>query len=222
MFAVIKTGGKQYKVAPDDILKVERLPGEAGDTVVFDNVLMVGGEGDAQVGAPTVSGASVSAEILDQGKDRTVIVFKKRRRQNSRRRNGHRQLFTSVKISEILTGGSKPAKKAAKKSAPAEKVAEEKAAATPAPSSDDASAPLFTAPEGAKDDLKKISGVGPKLEEKLNNLGITTYAQVAAFTAEDIERVDAVLNFKGRIEREDWVNQAKTLAAGDDNGADSE
>lgn len=223
MFAVIKTGGKQYKVAPDDVLKVERLPGEAGETVVFDNVLMVGSEGDATVGSPAVEGASVAAEILDQGKERTVIIFKKRRRQNSRRRNGHRQLYTSVKISEILTGGAKPsAKAAAAKAAPAKAKAEEAPAAEAAPSADAAAAPLFTAPEGEKDDLKKISGVGPKLEEKLNNLGITTYAQVAAFTAEDIERVDAVLNFKGRIEREDWVAQAKTLSAGDDKPADSE
>ena len=102
MFAVIKTGGKQYTVSPEDVIKVEKLEGEAGETVVFDSVMLVGGEGEAEVGAPLVAGASVAAEIVDQGRGRKIIIFKKRRRQNSRRRNGHRQYFTTVKISEIL------------------------------------------------------------------------------------------------------------------------
>jgi len=206
MFAVIKTGGKQYTVAQDDLLRVEKLDAEAGATVTFDEVLMVGGEGETAIGAPTVEGASVVAEVVDQGRNRKIIIFKKRRRQNSRRRNGHRQAFTLVKVTDILTGGAKPAKKAAaKKAAPkAEAKTEEKAAEADA-------APLFTAPEGDADDLKKISGVGPVLEKKLNGLGITTYAQVAAFTAEDIARVDDALSFKGRIERDNWVQQAKDL-----------
>ena len=76
MFAVIKTGGKQYTVSPEDVLKVEKLEGEAGETVVFDSVLLVGGEGEAQVGAPLVEGASVAAEIVDQGRGRKIIIFK--------------------------------------------------------------------------------------------------------------------------------------------------
>nr|WP_319391571.1 50S ribosomal protein L21 [uncultured Cohaesibacter sp.] len=199
MFAVIKTGGKQYTVSPEDVIKVEKLEGEAGETVVFDSVLLVGGEGDAQVGAPLVEGASVAAEIVDQGRGRKIIIFKKRRRQNSRRRNGHRQYFTTVKISEILTGGKAPVK-AAKKATPAK---EEPAADT---------APLFTAP-AEKDDLKKISGVGPVLEGKLNALGITSFAQIAAFTADDIAKIDDALNFKGRIERDNWLEQAAAFAA---------
>lgn len=210
MFAVIKTGGKQYKVAADDLLRVEKLDAEAGSTVTFDEVLMVGSETDTTVGAPTVEGASVVAEVVDQGRSRKIIVFKKRRRQNSRRRNGHRQAFTTVKVTDILTGGAKPAKKAApKKAAPkAEDVKEEAPAAEAAA---DEAAPLFTAPD-AKDDLKKISGVGPVLEKKLNALGITSYEQIVNFSAEDIARVDEVLNFKGRIERDNWVEQAKELA----------
>ncbi|WP_150496059.1 50S ribosomal protein L21 [Roseibium aquae] len=204
MFAVIKTGGKQYKVAENDILKVEKLDAEAGSTVTFDEVLMVGTGADTAIGAPTVEGASVVAEVVDQGRNRKIIVFKKRRRQNSRRRNGHRQAYTMVKVTDILTGGAKPAKKAAPKTAAPE-----------AEQVDDAAAadiePLFTAPEG-KDDLKKISGVGPVLEKKLNALGITTYEQIVNFTADDIARVDEVLNFKGRIERDNWVDQAKELA----------
>ncbi|MEP3046825.1 MAG: 50S ribosomal protein L21 [Roseibium sp.] len=219
MFAVIKTGGKQYKVAADDLLKVEKLDAEAGSTVTFDEVLMVGNDTDTTVGAPTVDGASVVAEVVDQGRNRKIIIFKKRRRQNSRRRNGHRQSYTLVKVTDILTGGAKPAKKAApKKAAPkaVEKKTEEKAAAPKAAAkketaATDEAAPLFTAPD-AKDDLKKISGVGPVLEKKLNALGITSYEQIVGFSAEDIARVDEVLNFKGRIERDNWVEQAKELA----------
>ncbi len=111
MFAVIKTGGKQYTVAADDLLKIEKVSAEAGETVVFDEVLMVGSDADTTIGAPTVEGASVTAEVVEQGRDRKIIIFKKRRRQNSRRRNGHRQAFTTVKITDILTGGAKPAKK---------------------------------------------------------------------------------------------------------------
>lgn len=206
MFAVIKSGGKQYTVAADDVLKVEKLEAEAGSSVTFEEVLVVGNGTDTTIGAPTVEGASVVAEVVEQGRDRKVIVFKKRRRQNSRRRNGHRQSYTLVKVTDILTGGAKPAKKAApKKAAPKADEKKEEAAA------DDA-APLFTAPEGAADDLKKISGVGPVLEKKLNALGITTYEQIVNFSADDIARVDEVLNFKGRIERDNWVEQAKELA----------
>nr|WP_321442943.1 50S ribosomal protein L21 [uncultured Cohaesibacter sp.] len=205
MFAVIKTGGKQYTVSPEDIIQVEKLEGEAGDTVTFDSVLLVGSEGDTTVGAPVVEGASVAAEIVDQGRGRKIIIFKKRRRQNSRRRNGHRQHFTSVKITEILTGGKAPAK-AAKKATPAKKEAE----AAPAKAAE--GEPLFTAP-AEKDDLKKISGVGPVLEGKLNALGITSFAQIAAFSEEDIAKVDDALNFKGRIDRDNWLEQAAAFAA---------
>ncbi len=118
MFAVIRTGGKQYRVAADDVLKIEKLPGEVGDIVAIGEVL-AHGEGDqVTLGAPVVEGASVTAEIVAQGRARTVIAFKKRRRQNSRRTRGHRQPETTVRIDEILTAGAKPAKKAAKKAEP--------------------------------------------------------------------------------------------------------
>ena len=120
MFAVIKTGGKQYSVAADDQLKVEKIAGEPGDMIEINEVLMVGNT----VGTPLVEGAMVTAEILEQGRSRKVIAFKKRRRQNSRRTIGHRQHYTMLQISEILTDGAKPSKKAgaakaAKKEAPA-------------------------------------------------------------------------------------------------------
>ena len=113
MFAVIKTGGKQYRVAANDLLKVEKLAGNAGDIVEFAEVLAVGEGENATIGAPFIEGAVVTAEVVEQGRAKTVIAFKKRRRQNSRRTRGHRQHLTTVRISEILTGGAKPAKKAA-------------------------------------------------------------------------------------------------------------
>lgn len=206
MFAVIKTGGKQYKVAADELVKIERLEGETGESVAFENVLMLGGDDGVTVGAPYVDGATVAGEIVDQGRGRKIIIFKKRRRQNSRRKNGHRQYFTTVKITDILTGGAKPDTSVKKATAAVAGSADEPTQDTAAP------AALFSAPVGEPDDLKKISGVGPVLETKLNALGITKFAQVAAFTAEDIANVDDALSFKGRIDRDNWLEQAAQLA----------
>ncbi|GAK44331.1 50S ribosomal protein L21 [Tepidicaulis marinus] len=102
MFAVIKTGGKQYKVAKDDVITVEKLAAEAGSTVELDEVLMLGGEGaQTKIGAPLVDGAKVTAEVVDQTRARKIIVFKKKRRQNYRRKAGHRQHQTVLKITNI-------------------------------------------------------------------------------------------------------------------------
>jgi len=101
MFAVIQTGGKQYKVAENDIIVVEKLDGEAGDKISFGDVLMHGKDGDVKVGAPLVKGASVAGEILEQRKGAKVLVFKKKRRQNYRRKKGHRQNETAIKITGI-------------------------------------------------------------------------------------------------------------------------
>ncbi len=200
MFAVIKTGGKQYKVAADDILQIEKLDAEPGTTITFDNVLMVGSGADVTIGSPLVEGASVAAELVEQMRAKKIIVFKKKRRQKYRRTNGHRQHHSIVRITEILTAGKKPA---AKKAAP------KKAAAPKAASK--------TEPKAAADivdDLKLISGVGPALEKKLNALGITSLKQVADFTPEDVARVDEGLSFKGRIDRENWIQQAADLLVG--------
>ncbi|MEL6287972.1 MAG: 50S ribosomal protein L21 [Pseudomonadota bacterium] len=208
MYAVIKTGGKQYRVAADDVLKIEKVEGEVGETISFGSILMVGGD-DPTVGSPLVDGAEVTAEVVAQGRARKIIVFKKKRRQNYRRKKGHRQHETTVRITGISLGGKTLAQASEKPVAPAESAEPEEL-----PASDDLPT-LFDAPEGGGDDLTKISGVGPKIAEKLNAMGITTFAQVAAFTEEDIAKVDDLLNFKGRIGREDWVSQAKTLAEGD-------
>ncbi len=107
MFAVIKTGGKQYRVAAEDVLRVDRLEAEPGTVVEFGEVLVVGGD-HAVLGTPTVAGATVAAEVLDHVRGDKVIAFKKRRRKNSRRKRGHRQQFSLVRITEILTEGRKP------------------------------------------------------------------------------------------------------------------
>ena len=107
MFAVIKAGGKQYRVAEDQVLKVEGVKGDPGEIVQFGEVLVVGGD-SVTLGQPTVAGASVAAEVLEQGRGPKVIAFKKRRRKNSRRRRGHRQEFTLIRVTEILTDGAKP------------------------------------------------------------------------------------------------------------------
>ncbi len=145
MFAVIKTGGKQYKVAPNDVLRVEKLAGEPGDLVEFGAVLAIGGEAGVTLGAPLVEGAMVAAEVVEQGRADKIIVFKKKRRKNHRRRNGHRQHETVLRVTEILTDGKKPSKAASKakvakaepapeaEAAPAAKAAPKKAAAKKAP-----------------------------------------------------------------------------------------
>lgn len=107
-FAVIKTGGKQYKVAANDVVKIEKIAGEPGEVVTFDQVLMVGEGADVTIGAPLVEGALVAGHFVSTDKQRTVLIVKKHRRQHFDRRNGHRQLLSTVRITEILTGGNKP------------------------------------------------------------------------------------------------------------------
>lgn len=228
MFAVIKTGGKQYSVAANDRLKVEKIAGEPGDIIEIAEVLMVGDGDKTTIGAPYVDGAAVAVEIIEQGRARKVIAFKKRRRQNSKRTIGHRQHFTQIEISEILTGGAKPSKeaKAAKPAADKKPVAEaktEKADAKPAAekpakiakkTADKApDATLFTAPEGDGDDLKIINGIGPVAEKQLNEQGITSYAQVANFSDGDIVRIDEAMPFSA-AQIETWRDQAKDLIKG--------
>jgi large subunit ribosomal protein L21 len=109
MFAVIKAGGKQYRVVEDQVLKVDGVEGEPGEIVQIGDVIMLGGD-TPQLGTPTISGASVAVEIVGHGRGPKVIAFKKRRRKNSRRKRGHRQDFVLIRISEILTAGAKPTK----------------------------------------------------------------------------------------------------------------
>ena len=221
MFAVMKTGGKQYKVATGDIFKVEKLAADAGETVQFNEVLMLGGD-NVTVGSPFVAGAGVQAEVLDQMKGRKTIHFVKRRRKHStQRKKGHRQQLTVIKITDILAkGAEKSGVKAAigAGSVGAAVAAVAKPAAKPAAKPKAAAKPAAkpkAAPKAAAgaDNLKDLSGVGPALEKKLHAEGITTFAQIAVWTDADVEDFGEKLSFKGRIEREGWIEQAKKFVA---------
>ena len=231
MFAVIKTGGKQYKVASGDVFTVEKLAAAAGDKIQFNDVLMLGGDGDVTVGAPLVEGAGVQAEVVDQTRGPKVITFKRRRRKHSSKsRRGHKQDLTLVKITEILASGADKSgvmaaigagsvsgaalAAAAPKKAPAKKAAPKAEAAAEAPAAE-ASRPgnLLNAPKGEADDLTRISGVGPKLLEKLNDNGVYHFWQIQEWGPAEIAFMDDQLSFKGRIERDEWIKQATEFAA---------
>ena len=223
MFAVMKTGGKQYTVRSGDTLRVEKLAADAGETVQFNEILMLGGD-ETTVGAPLIDGAAVQAEIVDQIKGDKVIHFVKRRRKHSSKRTkGHRQQLTLVRVTDILTsGGDKTGVKAAigagaagvaglgvskhttnreEQSDMAARVAEDEAQAKTTAASGVA--------DGAADDLKELSGVGPALEKKLHEAGITTFAQIAAWTEDDLAALDDSISNKA--EKEGWVAQAADL-----------
>ncbi|WP_416915995.1 MAG: 50S ribosomal protein L21 [Roseicyclus sp.] len=213
MFAVLKTGGKQYRVQAGDVLRVEKLAAAAGDTVQFNEILMLGGD-TPTIGSPMITGAAVQATVIDQIKgDKLIHYVKRRRKHSSQRKKGHRQKLTLVRITDILASG---AEKSGVKAAIGAGSAPAEAAAAPAAKPAKAKTAKAEAPAAAAgaDDLKKLSGVGPALEKKLIEAGVTSFAQIAAWGAEDIAAFDEKLNFKGRIEREGWVEQAKTLAQG--------
>jgi large subunit ribosomal protein L21 len=158
MFAVIKTGGKQYRVAADDVIEIGKIPGNPGEIIQLGDVLVVGGD-STTLGLPTVAGASVAAEVLEQGRGPKIIAFKKRRRKNSRRRRGHRQEFTLLRITEILTDGAKPTKTARPKPEP--KPAVETAAASDGNDDAPAAAPKAKAkakPKAAKKPAARTAG----------------------------------------------------------------
>lgn len=188
MFAVMKTGGKQYKVQAGDILRVEKLAADAGETVQFNEILMVGGD-KTVVGAPLVAGAAVQAEVVDQIKGDKVINFVKRRRKHSSQRTkGHRQQLTLVRVTEVLASGADATGVKAALGAGSAPAAAKAPAAAAAP---------------AADDLTQITGVGPAAAKKLVDAGITTFAQLAAV---DVE------TFEGTKVKPEWVEQAKSLA----------
>ncbi len=240
MYAVFKSGGKQYRVSQGQRLTVERLGVEPGHVVAFESVLMVGDGGGTTIGAPHVAGATVAARVVEQTRGPKIRILKRKRRKHYRRRAGHRQDLTLLEITEILTGGAKPDMTAAPVEAPVEEVAAEEPAVEQAPAEeapaeaaaveeaeaavetpaaaaaeavDEAEPNRLDAPDGEPDDLKKISGVGPKLEGLLHELGFFHYRQIAAWTPAEVAWVDNRLQFKGRIERDDWISQAAALEA---------
>ncbi len=206
MYAVIKTGGKQYRVAADEFIKIEKLSGDAGEQVAFEDVLLVGNGDDVTVGTPLVDGATVAGEIVEQARNKKIRIFKKRRRKHYQRTAGHRQHVTLVKVTEILTGGKKPSKKA--KAAP---VKDDKAKA-------DTKAPAKTETKAVaadiKDDVSLIGGVGPALKKKLADAKVTSLKDIAGWSKKDAAQIDEDLKLGGRIERDEWIEQAKELLAG--------
>lgn len=227
MFAVLKTGGKQYKVTSGDVLRVEKLAASAGDKVQFNDILMVGDT----VGTPLVAGAGVQAEVIDQIKGvKTINFVKRRRKHSSARKKGHRQQLTLVRIGDILEKGADKSgvmaaingagvavvaeKPAAKKAAPKKAAPKKEAAPKAEKPAAKKAAPKKAKAETGADDLTQISGVGPVIVKKLNDLGVTTFAQIAAWSKDDIAAMDEKLNFKGRIDRDEWLKQAKKLAKG--------
>ena len=218
MFAVLKTGGKQYRVQSGDVLRVEKLAAEAGEKIQFNDVLMLGGD-TVTVGAPLVDGAAVQADVIDQIKGEKLIHFVKRRRKHSSKRTkGHRQKLTLIRVTDILAAGADAsgvkAAVGAGSVAGVAVVATAPAAAKKAAPKKAAKAEAAPAAAAGADDLKKLSGVGPALEKKLLAAGVTTFAQIAAWSPEDVAAIDEQLSFKGRIEREGWIEQAKELAKG--------
>ena len=234
MFAVLKTGGKQYKVQSGDMLRVEKLAADAGETIQFNEILMLGGDAPV-IGAPFVADAAVQAEVIDQVKGDKVINFVKRRRKHSSQRTkGHRQKLTLVRVTEILNSGAdksgvkaalgagsvsasaiaavvEPASKTKTAKPAAAKATEAKSAAAKATEAKPAAPKAGKAAAGGN--LKKLAGVGPALEKKLVAAGVTSLEQVAAWTEADATKIDEELSFKGRIEREGWIAQAKELTA---------
>ena len=221
MFAVLKTGGKQYRVQAGDMLRVERIAAQAGETVQFNEILMLGGDAPV-IGAPLVEDAGVQAEVIDQIKADKVIHFVKRRRKHSSQRTkGHRQKLTLVRVTDILASGAAAtgvkaaigtgsvsgfAVEVAAAPAKAKKPAKVEAVAVDGVKPENL---LNEARDGQPDDLKKISGVGPKLEGLLNQNGVFHFDQIAAWTPAEIAYMDDQLSFKGRIERDGWIDQAK-------------
>ena len=222
MFAVLKTGGKQYKVQSGDLLRVEKLAADAGETVQFNEILMLGGDVPV-VGSPRVDDAAVQAEVIDQIKGpKTINFVKRRRKHSSQRTKGHRQQLTLLRVTDILSSGADASGIKAAVGAGSVASAAPVAAAKPAAKAK-AAAPVAAEKPAAKakgaapaaagaDDLKQLSGVGPALEKKLHAAGVTSFAQIAAWTDGDVAAMDEKLSFKGRIEREGWIAQAKELA----------
>jgi large subunit ribosomal protein L21 len=202
MFAIMRTGGKQYRVAAGDKIAVEKLPGEAGDKVSFDDILLAG-EGDKPA---DLKGLTVSAEIIAQERGEKVIVFKKRRRHNYRRKQGHRQSLTLLRI--MAVGDSKAPAPVKKEAAPKAEKAEVAPKAEAKPKAAAKSADIDAS------NLSLISGVGPAIEKKLRAAGIESWNDIAAWDDAAIAKWDEELKLGGRAVKEEWVEQAKELLDG--------
>ncbi len=237
MYAIVEIAGQQIKVAKDQKVYVHRLPVEEGDTVSFDNVLLIGDGDTITLGAPAIDGALIGAKVVKHLKGDKVIVFKKKRRKGYRKKNGHRQYLTQIIIESIVaSGGKKDDAKASK--APSKPKTETKPAAAPAKAKKEVEVSenlvsraenraeaahieinidkvlhsVGTALKSDADDLKLINGIGPVYEVKLNELGIYTFEQISKLKAADRQELSAVDGItREKIEAEEWVKQAKEL-----------
>ncbi len=216
MYAIVEIAGQQFKVAKDQKVFVHRLKGKEGDKVSFDRVLLID-DGKITVGAPAIKGAAVTAKILNHLKADKVVVFKKKRRKGYRVKNGHRQLMTEILIENIVAKGfkeektkeEKPAKKAGKKTKT------ETAKTTAAPAKKTAKAKPAKKVSAKADDLKKVEGIGPKIEQIFKDVGIDTFEKLAATS---VEKLKEILTAAGpRFASKNpgsWPKQAKMAAEG--------
>jgi len=204
MFAIVRTGGKQYRVAAGDKIAVEKLAGEEGETITLGDVLLAG-EGDTIADASKVT---VSAEIIAQAKSEKVVVFKKRRRHNYRRKAGHRQQMTLLRITDVGTGG-------AKKAAPKKAAAPKKEAATKAEAPKVEAVAETAASTGVDTaNLSLISGIGPGIEKKLRGAGIESLETIASWDEETANKWNEELKLGNRPIKDEWAVQAQELLDG--------
>ena len=185
MYAIVEMAGQQFKVSKDQKVFVHRLDDAEGSEVIFDKVLLLDQNGAITIGAPTIDGASVQAKVLRHVKGDKVIVFKKKRRKGYKVKNGHRQFFTEIQISEILaTGGKKAPAKESK-------------------------------PKKSKDDLTKVEGIGPKAAEALSKARVNTFEKLSKKSVEEIRTilVEASKTL-AHLDPQTWAQQAKLAAEG--------
>ena len=203
MYAIVEIAGHQFKVEKDQKVFVNRLASEEGETMSFDNVLLIADGDNVTLGAPAIDGAQVSVKILKHLQGDKVIVFKKKRRKGYRVKNGHRQALTEIVIESIVASGAKPAKKAApkKETKKAEPKVEAKAAA-----------PKAAKATGKADDLKKVEGIGPKIASTLVEAGISTFAELAKTDAAKISEI--IAGVRGNHVTDTWPAQAQMAADG--------
>jgi large subunit ribosomal protein L21 len=241
MYAIVEMAGQQFKVAKDQKVYVHRLASEIGDSVSFDNVMLLMDGDTTTVGAPAIEGAQVKAKVLGHLKGDKVIVFKKKRRKGYRVKNGHRQSLTEIVIESIAASGAKKAAKAetakpAKAEKEAKKASPKAETKKPAKKEVEVSENLVTraehraedahvemnidkvlhsigtATKAEADDLKEINGIGPAYEQRLNEVGIYTYEQISKLKAADRDELSGIDGVtREKIESEEWVKQAKAL-----------
>ncbi len=201
MYAIVEIAGKQFKVTQDQFVYAPKMEGDEGASVEFDKVLLLDNDGKVEVGAPVLKGVKVSGKILGHVKGDKVIVFKKKRRKGYKKKNGHRQEFTKIQISDIVSGG-----KATKKS-------ESKPKAESKPKTE--SKPKAKADDKKGDDLTKIVGIGPVFAGQLNELGYTTFKQISSLTRKQVEEIAEKIDGVSVESSASWINYAQGLIYGE-------